>query len=220
MTHRAIAIALLALSVGSCVKHGRSHPQIGPAPDYSLSSGQRLAIASMLGQVLVGLPNSRVLACVSFRKLEHGYYYAYSPDTTLLRMLWGHHRVVGPDQCPPTRNGAFRVFDPNDPEPPRGYVDPYSVRVDSQQYGRNEAAATIVVYQSSYEWTHQCTARRVSRNNWVATCRGVSQVILSDVPAAFRDLASRLVPTFGVNGKPRAELAASAARLRPASLLR
>lgn len=190
MTRRPVMIALLLLSAASCIKHGRSHPQVGPAPDYSLAPGQRLAIASMLGKVLNGLPNTRVLACVSFRKMVYGYYYAYSPDTALLRMLWGHHRVVGPDQCPPTRTGAFRVFDPNDPEPPRGYVDPYSVRVDSQQYGRNEAAATIVVYQSSYEWTHQCTARRMSRNNWVATCRGISQVMLSQVPGPLEDRAS------------------------------
>ena len=177
-----ITIALLVLSLTACIKHGRSHPQTGPAPVHSLRSAQRFAIASMVGRVLEDLPNSRVLACVSFRKLEHGYYYAYSPDTSLLRMLWGYHRVVGPDQCPPTRTGAFRVFDPNDPEPPRGYVDPYSVRVEQQQYARNEAAATIVVYQSSIEWTHLCTARRVSHNNWLGSCRIVSEAILSQLP--------------------------------------
>ena len=136
----------------------------------------------MVGRVLEDLPNTRVVACVFFRKMKYGYYYAYSPDTALMRMLWGHHRVVGPDECPPTRTGGFRVFDPNDPEPPRGYVDPFSVRVERQRYAHNEAAATIVVTQSSYEWTNQCTARRVSHNNWLGSCRVVSAVMFSLLP--------------------------------------
>jgi hypothetical protein len=182
MTRRLVTIAVLALSLTACIKHGRSHPQTGPAPVHSLGSAQRFAIASMVGRVLQDLPNTRVVACVSFRKMKYGYYYAYSPDTTLLRMLWGHHRVVGPDRCPPTRMSGFRVFDPNDPEPPRGYVDPYGVRVERQQYARNEASATIVVTQSSIEWTHLCTARQVSHNNWQGSCRIVSQVMFSYLP--------------------------------------
>jgi hypothetical protein len=181
MKRYTLTISLLVLTLGGCIKHGRSHPQTGPTPVHAIAPGQRLAIASMLRNVLENLPDNHVVACVFFRKMVHGYYYAYRPDTALVRMLRGGHEIVRPDQCPPTRTGGFRVFDLREPKLPPGYLDPYGVLVESQQYGRNEAAATIVVSQSSYEWTSQCMARRVSHNNWLGSCRIVSQVHLGQL---------------------------------------
>ena len=173
---RLIAAGLLSQG---CIKHGRSRPQTEPPTVYSLGTDRTRAVAAMVKSAVTLLPDERAVACVEFQKMHRGYYYMYRPSEELLTLIGDSPHVVGPNECPRSYGqGAFHVYDPNEPKPPPGWIDPFYVVIEHESYDGSGASAEISFRRPGVEYTNMCNARRVGQRDWIAICRGVSAAML------------------------------------------